>query len=87
VSFSEDDLDELIALAPANGIWCIEPRREVYVLRDRRSSIRVLGTPFFFDRLEAVRHASAKYPPEWLSDIRIEEEMLGLALVPYPVCE
>ena len=52
----DDWFDELIALAPDDGVWVVDPDTPTFVICDRVSGHRIQGSPLFFLLEQAEEH-------------------------------
>lgn len=58
----DDVWDELLRLAPQDGIWFVPEGTQTYVVCDRASGMKILGSPTFYAVGDAKHFVHERHP-------------------------
>lgn len=64
--------EELLALAPKDGVWACPPDQPTYVIVDRASGWKILGEAIFFGAEDAEEHIRNTFNPDAAEHLTVE---------------
>jgi hypothetical protein len=69
----DDWFEQLVALAPKDGVWCVPRDTPTYLIVDRASGLKILGSPIFYAEADAEEHIRHTFNSEAAEHLTVEQ--------------